>query len=61
MKTRSNIKHLGTRTILGKRVSIGEYINVRFYRIGNCNIQAADLETAISKYIACKEKQNENT
>lgn len=57
MKTRSNIKHLGTRTILGKRVSVGEYINVRFYRIGNCNIQASDLETAIARYVECKSKE----
>lgn len=57
MKKRSNIKSLGTRTILGKRVSIGEYINVRFYRIGNCNVQASDLETAISRYVKCKSKE----
>jgi hypothetical protein len=57
MKTRSNIKPLGTRTILGRRVSIGEYINVRFYRIGTCNIQAADLETAVARYIECKSKE----
>ena len=54
MKTRGTLKPLGSRTILGKRVAISEYINVRFYRIGQCNIQASTLDEAIEKYVTCK-------
>ncbi len=51
---KDTLKPLGTRTILGKRVKISEFTNVRFYRIGQCNIQAATLDEAIERYIACK-------
>lgn len=59
MKTQGNLTKLGTRVILGKRVTISEFKNVRFYRIGQCNIQASNVEDAISKYIACKEKNGQ--
>jgi len=53
VKTRGNLKHIGSRTILGKRVQISEFINVRFYRIGSCNIQASSVEEAIERYVEC--------
>ncbi len=60
MKTRGNLKHLCTKTILGKRVQISEFKNVRFYRLGTCNIQASSIDEAIEKYVACREKSNVN-
>ena len=54
---KDTLKHLGTRTILGKRVKISEFANVRFYRIGQCNIQASTIDEAIEKYIACKTRE----
>jgi hypothetical protein len=59
MKTRNALIKLGTRTILGKRVTISEFKNVRFYRIGNCNVSAANVEDAIAKYIKCIEAHNQ--
>jgi hypothetical protein len=56
MKTRNNLIKLGTRTILGKRITISEFKNVRYFRIGQCNIQAPNVEDAIAKYVACMEK-----
>lgn len=60
MKTQGNLTKLGTRMILGKRTTISEFKNVRFYRIGQCNIQANNVDEAVARYIACKEKNNGN-
>lgn len=57
MKQRGELKSLGTRTILGKRVTISEYKNVRYYRIGTCNIPAENVDEAVERYIACKTKE----
>ena len=54
---KDTLKPLGTRTILGKRVKSSEFANVRFYRIGQCNIQASTIDEAIEKYIACKTRE----
>jgi len=59
MKTQGNLTKLGTRTILGKRVTISEFKNVRYFRIGHCNIAASNVDEAIARYIACMEKHNE--
>lgn len=58
MKARE-FKKVATRTILGKRLTIKEYVHGAYFQIASCRIPAANVEDAVAKYIAYMEKHNE--
>lgn len=56
MKARE-FKKVATRAILGKRLTIKEYVHGHYFQIGTCRLPATNIEDAISRYIACKSKE----